>query len=230
MNWMLPAAWAALAVVLIGAADVSAQGFDDGFRPAPTEAAPTEAAPPMAEPTPSPDNRISLVLSDGTRLVGKPVDVEELDFKTEYGELTVPLKKIAGLRFSDYPVGGGENACSIHFTNGDRLWARLQLKSIKLETLVGEVDAAGGHLRSMVMSVDDKAWVQVGEEWKLMPVARPGRVYAAPSDVPPTYSTTPAGPYTEPSYAPAPSGYSGYATPAYLVPTSPEPVAPPMAR
>jgi hypothetical protein len=206
-----------LAITIFFAADVRAQG-SDGIGAPP---AASDAAPPTLVPAPRRDERISLTLSDGTRLVGKPSDLEQLEFKTEYGELKVPITKIEGLRFGDYPFSGEEHACGVHFTNGDVLSARLQLKSLKLETLVGEVDVECQHLRSMVMSPDDKVWAQVGDAWKLVPA---GRHYgsAAPQRPPtPVYYSTPA-------YAPAPLPDSGYSD-SYPTPSLPAPIAPPAA-
>ncbi|MEQ8791875.1 MAG: hypothetical protein RIC55_36800 [Pirellulaceae bacterium] len=215
----------ALFVVAVIAADAQAQRFEgSGASPSASGFAGTlEAASPR-------ENGVALTLSDGTRLVGKPDALEALEFKTSYGELKIPVEKIAGLRFSDYPYGGGEHACGVHFTNGDVLSARLQLKSIKLKTLVGEVNVECQHLRSLVMSVDDKVWVQVGESWKLVPAgsaipfeARPGSVtHYVPVRSYGGYES-PTSPYTEstPSYA-APS----FAAPSYAAPSSLPPPIP----
>jgi hypothetical protein len=229
---------AALALMMLVAADVRAQRFDDFGTLRPAAAAPTapDDAPPMFEPAPRRDKRISLTLSDGTRLVGKPSDLEELAFTTEYGELKVPIAKIDGLRFSDYPGGGGEHACGVHFTNGDVLSARLQLKSLKLDTLVGDVDVECRHVRSMVMSTDEKMWAQVGDAWKLLPAgsAVPCTAYSTPYASTPMYAPAPDGSYSTysapalaPSVGPAPS----YPTTPVPEPSAPpRPLAPPMAR
>ena len=152
----------------------------------------------MARPTPAPDRRITLELKDGSRLVGELEELESFRVKTEYGELTIPSKAIAGIRLGGYAAGGDGHVSSILFGNGDQLSGRLLLDAVTLEAKWGQAKVSPTQMKSIIMTAQQMTWIHNGT-WKLIP-----RDQAQPQSVP-AYAPQPLAPapYSAPSAAPA---------------------------
>ena len=77
--------------------------------------------------------KLGVKLTDGSIVVGVPA-TNGLPVKTSYASMTVPLKAIDTIRFSD----DRENV-TLGFANGDQLVGVLNLQALKLRTLFGAV-------------------------------------------------------------------------------------------
>lgn len=107
--------WAVLLSLVTVSLAWSQVSSPSGFVPkvvAPTR--PGEIAEPMAQPTPKPDGRITLELRDGSRLFGRPKAWTDFRLATRFGEVSVEMKEVMGIRFSNLndlnDVDAGRNA------------------------------------------------------------------------------------------------------------------------
>jgi hypothetical protein len=90
--------------------------------------------------------RVSLELSDGTRLVGVPV-VESLPAVLSFAEASIPLSELRKCE-----LGRRDGAAVLVFNNGDRLTAKLKLRQFELTTAVGPLAPELSLIRSMSFS------------------------------------------------------------------------------
>lgn len=168
--------------------------------PALVEAPPTEPprfegvpeTAPMAKPTPPPEKRVTLVLVDGSRLIGELVDSPKLQFQTEFGTLTVPIEKIKGARLKmEEKETAPNNKPLVLFNNGDSMSAEPQFESLTLKTVFGESKIERKHISSIVRSTQAFGWSYDGSRWWLTfasdynsPVSDYPGAYAPPIAVP----------------------------------------------
>ncbi len=115
-------------------------GGAGGFGPVPGD----PAAPPMAVPRIKPDGSVQLNLTDGSLLKGKLAETEELKLKSAFGELNVPVKKIAFIE-----LGGPQNPAKVTLRNGDRLSGELVVEKLKLKADWGEIAIDAKHVKSI---------------------------------------------------------------------------------
>jgi len=128
------------------------------------------AVQPMDPPKIRPDGRITLALEDGSRLVGKPVDLETLTFKSNFGKVSVPTKSVAGIHFAKMGVkrNGHKDVDLLLFLNNDSLSGHLELESITIEAAWGEVTVPTDQLESIVNGIKPHVWV-FRDHWTLTP-------------------------------------------------------------
>ncbi len=88
------------------------------------EAAPVAAAEPVVQ--------LQVVLTDGSKIHGSPVDFSTLPLKIEFAKLDVPLRLIAQGSYTSQRA-----AFAIRFRNNDTLTGALELDRIKVQTAYG---------------------------------------------------------------------------------------------
>jgi len=206
---LLPTVFVTVAVGLTQLT-VSGQATFPGPRAVPTPYSPpadvpAPAAPdvsPMAQPKPKPDGRITVNLTDGSCLIGRPKELSTIKFKAKFGEVAVPLKSISGVRRAgtdESPIAS-VGRVTLAFKNGDMLSGELQLSEIELESKWGKTTVAMEYVASIITSVGDKVWVH-HDRWRLVPKAN----CVAPNGLP----LYPVQGFTPSTIAPA----GGYSTP-----------------
>lgn len=95
--------------------------------------------PPPATPPEKPKEalRLTVELSDGSRLVGEASGVKDLPLQTSFGKVIIPAGQVKSIR-----VREDKGTCTVRFRNKDRLSGVLNLADwgdLKLLTAVGEV-------------------------------------------------------------------------------------------
>ncbi len=88
-----------------------------------------------ADDTPAPPQQITLELTDGSRIIGAPVDMTALPLKAEFGKIDIPLRLIAQGDFTANRAG-----FAVKFRNNDTLTGTLDLERIKVQTSYGEAN------------------------------------------------------------------------------------------
>ena len=163
-------------------------------------------ASPMAQPKPKPDGRITVNLKDGSCLIGRPKELSTIKFKAKFGEISVPLKSVDGVRCAstDEPSPTNDGRVTLAFKNGDMLSGELELNELELESTWGKTTVAVEHISSIITSVGDKVWVH-HDRWRLLRkvecVAPNGApLYPIQGTAPATF--VPAGVYSSPIAAP----------------------------
>jgi hypothetical protein len=135
-------------------------------------------------PVPETAGKMKLSLREGLELEGTPVEVEALKVNSLFGEASIPLHTIAGIRFAQ---AAGEQT-TIVLQNGDVLTGEVGLQEIKFIADWGEAKVAISHLTSIVFR-EDLAWTGVstpsGQRWRLTRIQ--------PSSSSSTAGTVPAG-------------------------------------
>ena len=87
--------------------------------------------------------KLALELSDGSRIIGKPV-TNSIPFKTTYGAIDVALALVDVVEFPE-----DCEVVSIRFWNEDKLRGTVGTKEIELDTLLGRHSVTIEHVRSL---------------------------------------------------------------------------------
>ncbi len=110
---------------------------------------------------------ISVQLTTGdTKIVGTLVDSTQILLKTAFGEATIPLSEVAGVRLA----AGEDTSTSIVMLNGDSITGATDLKYLTVETEWGTAKINGSSIQHMLF-VPGLQWQQVagigGKRWNL---------------------------------------------------------------
>jgi len=81
----------------------------------------------------APAVQVALELSDGSRIIGEPVDLAALPLKTDFTTIDIPLRLIAEAGFTT-----NRAAFQVKFKNSDTLTGSLMLERLKVKTSYGE--------------------------------------------------------------------------------------------
>lgn len=81
-----------------------------------------------------PVGRFAFVLKDHTQFVGDVLKLDPVALETDFGQVRIPLKLIAG-----FELAKKKDAVLVHFKNGDTLTARLPLAGLQVKTRYGTV-------------------------------------------------------------------------------------------
>jgi hypothetical protein len=87
--------------------------------------------------------RLELELVDGSRIIGVPT-IKSVPVQTSYATMDIPLKQIVNIRIED-----NHETASFELQNGDKLKGVVDLASIKIETVFGEVSIGIEHARAI---------------------------------------------------------------------------------
>jgi hypothetical protein len=131
----------------------------------PKPAASTSATAPEAT-TVKVSGPMKLTLRNNIMFEGTPVGIENIKITTLFGEVSLPLHTILGIRFAQGP----KEQTTVVGLNGDALTGSLQLSELKFVSEWGEATVNAAHLVSIVFQ-PDLAWTQVstpnGPRWQL---------------------------------------------------------------
>lgn len=151
------------------------QGF--GQESAVAEAIP-EAVATDEKPAPATTIRpltVAAGLIDDTVITGTLLDSTSLAIKTAFGEASIPLSEVAGIRFP----AAEDSSTTIVMLNGDSITGATDLKFVNVETSWGSAKINGQNVATMLF-VPGLAWKPVqalgGKRWSLTeatPAARP---------------------------------------------------------
>jgi len=199
----------------------------------------------MAIPRPKPDGRFRLQLKDGSSVVGKLSVEIPLKLKTKFGDVSIPITKIASLTIDE-----NTKSTKVMCRNGDRLtgqlttdtlqvktaWAELAIELKYVQTMVGN-DLANGYrmIRRAVIEKTPDGAERVHYIEELEPVGRrPARTLPPGAAAGGYYSTPPTGRAPmRPSYDPrlaSAGAYEAPSTPSPSLPSAPSTVSPPAYR
>ncbi|MEM7478364.1 MAG: hypothetical protein AAF483_25560 [Planctomycetota bacterium] len=177
---------ASLAIVLlVGTLSVS---FAQDEAIAEAEIAVAEA---VAEPEETPAAATSAIrpltvaagLVDDTMLTGTLMDSTSLSIKTAFGEASIPLGEVAGIRF---PIGE-DTSTTVVMLNGDSITGATEMKFVSVETTWGSAKINGQSIATMLF-VPGLKWTSMealgGKRWTLVEsttssTAQPSRVQPA---------------------------------------------------
>lgn len=137
-------------------------------------------------------------LSGGNRLSGTLVNTDQLSMKTSFGEASIPLSEVAGLRLAS----GEDVSTTVVMLNGDSITGAVDMKQITIETDWGTANVKGSAILALlfVPNVQWQASVNLsGRRWTLVD-SKPAAVPATPAPAagtttnPPRGSSQPNGP------------------------------------
>lgn len=110
--------------------------------------------------------RVKVELKGGMTLEGSPVDVDALKMASLFGEATIPLHTIAGIRFAQKPT----EQSTVVLLNGDALTGEVNLTELKCVAEWGTAAVNVSHIVSVVFR-PDLTWSSVptpnGDRWQL---------------------------------------------------------------
>jgi len=112
------------------------QGAYEQVRPVPQVGGVVSFERPSLDP-----EKTTVSLKGGLALQGDLVDMEHLKIKTEYGELSVPIKLVGSIHWK-----GASEKTTVQMRNGDRLTGRLDEKTLKLRAVWGDVSLDTRHV------------------------------------------------------------------------------------
>lgn len=133
--------------------------------------------------TESPSSRfrpltVSAGLVDDTVISGTLIDSTSIAIKTAFGEASIPLSEVAGIRFP----GGDDNSTTIVMLNGDSITGATDLKFASVETTWGSAKINGPNIETMLF-VPGLTWQSseglAGKRWGLVEKATTSSVRQA---------------------------------------------------
>ncbi len=154
---------------------------------------------------------IQLLRSDLV-LTGALTDSTLLALKTAFGEASIPLSEVAGVRFPS----GQDTSTTLVMLNGDSITGASDVKSVTVETEWGSAKVNGENISSM-MFVPGLEWQNTkglnGSRWTLTEAkAKPAGTAVAPS------ATTSGAPNNSIPGLPAPNGNNASTSPRVVFP------------
>lgn len=159
------------------------------------EAKPTAEAVAVAKSSDSKSRPLTLTvdLSSGTKITGTLTDTTNLPLKTAFGEVTVPLSEVAGIRFASKE----DTSTTIVLLNGDSITGATDIEMITVDTEWGTAKINGSAITSLLF-VPDLKWNATqglnGRRWLLVD----GKT-GTPTGPNPGQLSGPGGPGTGPS-------------------------------
>lgn len=157
----------------------------------PSEAKPKTPGTPMDRVNPKirPLNA-TIDLGTGAAISGTLVEVDVVLLKTSFGEASVPLAEIAGIRFPQ----GDDVSTSVVMLNGDSITGATDVKMVTVDTDWGQAKINGSAIRSILL-IPNLEWTSTsgisGKRWSLQEAKpQPGPTPASPGPGQPPRTTT----------------------------------------
>jgi len=168
----LVAVLALIASVIVLAAEAR------GAEPVATaEAVPSTEATPKLPITVSPLSA-TVSLTNGTNLAGALVSSTELKMKSSFGEVSIPLSEVAGIKMAS----DGNATTTVVLHNGDSVTGATQLDIMELQTEWGKAEINCPSIVSILFA-QDLQWASdegvAGTRWRLTKTAKPEAANAA---------------------------------------------------
>lgn len=109
---------------------------------------------------------VTVELSTGNSISGTLIEVDVLLIKTAFGEASVPLAEIAGIRFPQ----GEDVSTSVVMLNGDSITGATDVKLVTVDTDWGQAKINGSAIRSILL-IPNLSWSSSsgisGKRWTL---------------------------------------------------------------
>lgn len=146
----------------------------------------------VAEATPSKVRPLTVAagLIDDTVITGTLTDSTAITIKTAFGEASIPLSEVAGIRFP----AAEDTSTTIVMLNGDSITGATDLKYASVETTWGSAKINGQNIASMLF-VPGLQWQPVnglaGKRWNLLEATKPASNTAQPNSVQPASGSRP---------------------------------------
>lgn len=113
-------------------------------------------------------------LTDDSTITGTLTDSNSIAIKTAFGEASIPLSEVAGIRFP----AAEDNSTTVVMLNGDSITGATDLKFVNVETTWGSAKINGQSIATMLF-VPGLAWQNVdslgGKRWNLVEATQPQR-------------------------------------------------------
>jgi hypothetical protein len=90
----------------------------------------------------------TLYLVSGTKLEGTLLSATELTMKTSFGEASIPLNEVAGIRLAE--AGNGTTTVILH--NGDSITGGTELEKLDIVTEWGQAEVNGANISSILFT------------------------------------------------------------------------------
>ena len=161
----------------------------------------------IADAVPSDDNAtatsrlrpltVTATLLDETIISGTLIDSTSIAIKTAFGEASIPLSEVAGIRFP----GGEDTSTTVVMMNGDSITGATDLKYANVETTWGSAKINGPNVRHLLF-VPGLTWQAseglAGKRWGLSEKSKlssnPVRQASANESVRPSQNQVPSQP------------------------------------
>lgn len=131
--------------------------------------APSLSAQEIEAPSDSPtvvSSIMKIQLRGDLELSGTPIDLETVNVESLFGDASLPLHTIAGVRFAQ----AANEQTTIVLQNGDVLTGELEIENLKFVSDWGEATVNIPHIQSIVFR-SDLAWspvnTETGTRWRL---------------------------------------------------------------
>ena len=115
-------------------------------------------------------------MARGLTLAGE-VPAESLPCHTTFGEVSIPLAKVRGLRLHDIQPDTSPQSevrgATVVLDNNDSLTVGLRAAQIQVKTEWGMAIVDVPHVRSLVLTADEVQWQESGGRWILVPAEKP---------------------------------------------------------
>ncbi|MEZ6087960.1 MAG: hypothetical protein R3C05_08040 [Pirellulaceae bacterium] len=109
---------------------------------------------------------VNITLNNQSVIRGTLTDTTEMPMKTVFGELTLPLAEVAGIRFASQ----GDTSTTVVMLNGDSVTGATELQRLTVETEWGAAQINGSGIASILL-VPNLQWSSVaglnGKRWYL---------------------------------------------------------------
>lgn len=146
----------------------------------------------VAEATPSKVRPLTVAtgLIDDTIITGTLMDSTSITIKTAFGEASIPLSEVAGIRFP----AAEDTSTTIVMLNGDSITGATDLKFASVETTWGSAKINGQNIANMLF-VPGLQWQAVnglaGKRWNLSEANKPAPPPAQQNNVQPASGNRP---------------------------------------
>ncbi|MCA9083571.1 MAG: hypothetical protein KDA81_05930 [Planctomycetaceae bacterium] len=138
------------------------------------------AAPPAAKGSEAPKApavtvrplAVTVELTSGTKLQGTLMETSELPMRTAFGQATIPLAEVAGIKLASE----GNATTTVVMHNGDSITGATELNRLLVETEWGKADITGSSI-SAVLFAQGLQWTSSaglnGTRWTLTEAQKP---------------------------------------------------------
>ena len=157
---------------------------------------------------------ISVDLISGTNLAGTLTDAVSLEMRTSFGNASIPLSEVAGIRFAS-----ADNASTtVVMLNGDSITGATDVKMVTVETEWGTASINGQNISSLLF-VPGLTWNPAtglnGKRWSLISTKETSTASKTASTSKSTSSTKPAARSSRPVSGGYPSSNSSLPSSLY---------------
>lgn len=100
----------------------------------------------VAQDVPGPDGDIVFVkVAQNRELSGTPIDLNEFKLTTGFGEVTIPMNKVNGIKLH----ATEDDSAIIAFKNGDLVTGKIMLETISIKTSWGKAHIKASQINSI---------------------------------------------------------------------------------